>query len=119
MGIYMNAISGGNTFGPLICGFIVSNLSWRWQKWVSVIFTALNFFTILLFVPETRYRRETGQASVPACTSNEKIVTVDEKLIQPSSAGITSEKPLKTTWKQELSLWSGVSETNLAKMFVR
>lgn len=28
MGIYMNAISGGNTIGPLICGFVVQSLGW-------------------------------------------------------------------------------------------
>lgn len=30
LGIYMNAIAGGNTLGPLICGFVVTGLSWRW-----------------------------------------------------------------------------------------
>lgn len=30
LGIYMNAIAGGNTVGPLICGFVVTSLSWRW-----------------------------------------------------------------------------------------
>lgn len=32
MSIYMNAISGGNTIGPLICGFIITGTSWRWHK---------------------------------------------------------------------------------------
>jgi MFS family permease len=32
MGIYMNSISGGNTIGPLICGFVVQNIGWRWHK---------------------------------------------------------------------------------------
>ena len=30
LGLYMNAIAGGNTLGPLICGFVVTGLSWRW-----------------------------------------------------------------------------------------
>ena len=32
LGIYMNAIAGGNTVGPLICGFVVTSLSWRWYE---------------------------------------------------------------------------------------
>ncbi|EUC38749.1 hypothetical protein COCCADRAFT_32118 [Bipolaris zeicola 26-R-13] len=120
MGIYMNAIAGGNTFGPLICGFIVSNLSWRWQKWISAIFTGINFLTILFFVPETRYMREVGQVNTVLSPSNKKVVMTDEKLPQGSpSPGTPLEQLPKKTWKQNLSLWSGVSETNLAKMFVR
>ena len=36
-----NAISGGNTIGPLICGFVVQSLGWRWHKWIAVIFTGM------------------------------------------------------------------------------
>ncbi len=61
MGLYMNAISGGNTIGPLLCGFIVTGLSWRWHKWIAVVLTGLNFVSVLLFVPETRYHRDADQ----------------------------------------------------------
>ncbi|OAA56241.1 Major facilitator superfamily domain, general substrate transporter [Niveomyces insectorum RCEF 264] len=61
MGLYMNAIAGGNTIGPLICGFIVTGLSWRWHKWLAVILTALNFLAVLFGVPETRYLRDADQ----------------------------------------------------------
>ncbi|KAJ6196890.1 major facilitator superfamily domain-containing protein, partial [Bipolaris maydis] len=118
MGIYMNAIAGGNTFGPLICGFIVSNLSWRWQKWISAIFTGINFLTILCFVPETRYVREVGQVNTVLSPSNEKVVIGDEKLPQGSSPRTPLEQLPRKTWKQDLSLWSGVSETNLVKVFL-
>jgi MFS family permease len=35
MSIYMSAISGGNTIGPLICGFVVESIGWRWHKWIA------------------------------------------------------------------------------------
>lgn len=116
----MNAIAGGNTLGPLICGFIVSKLSWRWHKWIAVILTALNFIAVVLFVPETRYQRgETSSSSSPA-TSQEHVV--DEKTTASSfhrpSSHSTRRLPTKS-FLQNLSLWSGTPPTNLFKMFIR
>ena len=120
MGFYMNAVAGGNTLGPLICGFIVTNLSWRWHKWIAVILTGLNFVTIFLFVPETGYNREeVDRVGVAICPSNDKIVMADEKFLQRVSSGRALRQVPNKTWSQELSLWSGVSRTNLAKMFIR
>ncbi|KAI4929280.1 uncharacterized protein J4E92_004944 [Alternaria infectoria] len=120
MGLYMNAIAGGNTVGPLVCGFIATNLSWRWHKWIAAILTALNFLTILLLVPETRYTREHIKgAGVAICPSNDKIVMADEKHLRPKSSNRILHQEVKNTWRQELSLWSGVSETSLVKLFIR
>lgn len=111
-----NAIAGGNTLGPLICGFVVTNLSWRWHKWIAVIFTALNFVAVVLFVPETRYQRGSEVAS--AHVSQEKIAVVDKELLRRPSDESAPQLP-KKTFMQELSLWSGIPTTNLFKMFVR
>jgi MFS family permease len=120
MGMYMNAIAGGNTLGPLICGFIVTNLSWRWHKWIAVILTALNFLAILLLVPETRYTREVIKGvGVAICPSSDKIVMADEKYLRPKSSNQILYQHAKNSRRQELSLWSGVSETSLVKMFLR
>lgn len=62
MGIYMNSISGGNTIGPLICGFVVESIGWRWHKWMAVIFTGINFVAVLLFVPETQHNRDISKS---------------------------------------------------------
>ncbi|OCK81673.1 MFS general substrate transporter [Lepidopterella palustris CBS 459.81] len=131
MGIYMNSISGGNTIGPLICGFVVQSLGWRWHKWMAVIFTAINFFAVLLSVPETRYNRDSPEslsatASDQAISSTseedvgmEKGVSLSTKEISPTSPTEKIQAP-KKTFAQDLSLWSGVpSETNLFKMFIR
>ncbi|KAF2476527.1 MFS general substrate transporter [Lindgomyces ingoldianus] len=130
MGIYMNAISGGNTIGPLICGFIVQSLGWRWHKWIAVIFTAINFVAVLLFVPETRYNRDLGKSRLDASTSGlasvseegfsvEKIKSssVKEVARQPSSFPVPQVP--KKTFLQELSLWSGTPKTNLVLMAIR
>jgi MFS family permease len=130
MGIYMNFISGGNTLGPLICGFIVTGLSWRWHKWIAVILTALNFVTVLLFVPETRYFRDEN-LNVAGSQSNTVASSQDdlEKIAVSAKGGELNKEQAPTanvvtvpkkTWVQELSLWSGVApETNLFLMFIR
>jgi MFS family permease len=103
--------------GPLICGFIVTNLSWRWHKWIAVILTAVNFIAIIFFVPETRYNRDevvgTGIATCPST------MAADEKVYRQSSDNEEDQLTPKKSWMQELSLRSGVADTNLAKMFMR
>ncbi|KAF2196680.1 MFS general substrate transporter [Delitschia confertaspora ATCC 74209] len=131
MGIYMNAISGGNTLGPLICGFVVQSLGWRWHKWIAVIFTAVNFLAVLFFVPETRYDRRSelvGRLSasnsiqvLPHSDSEADVEKANEpttRQAKRSSTGSHSPIP-KKTFVQELRLWSGTSDTNLLKMFLR
>ncbi|KAH0140778.1 MFS general substrate transporter, partial [Aureobasidium melanogenum] len=57
MSWYVNSISAGNTLGPLICGFVVQGLSWRWQKIIAAILVGINFLVVVLFCPETRFDR--------------------------------------------------------------
>jgi len=118
--LWRNAIAGGNTLGPLICGFIVSHLSWRWHKWIAVILTALNFVAIVLFVPETRYHSDqpAGQTPDGVDSLHEKIAHGDTKCLRRASDESAPQVP-KKTFVQELSLWSDTPDTNLAKMFIR
>jgi MFS family permease len=118
---YRNAIAGGNTLGPLICGFIVSNLSWRWHKWIAVILTALNFLSVVFFVPETRYQRSDFADSKKiddTCPLQDDRVNADLKTIRCVSDDSLQQVPRKT-YTQELSLLSGIPSTNLFKMFIR
>jgi MFS family permease len=120
MGWYMNAIAGGNTLGPLICGFIVSNLSWRWHKWIAVILTAINFVCVVLFVPETRYQRseKRHEEGVDVAPLQDKVIHADMRSVRRTSDESVQQVP-KKTFVQELSLWSDVAQTNLFKMFLR
>jgi MFS family permease len=126
-GWYMIAIAGGNDIGPLICGFIVGSTSWRVHKWVSFGLAALNFLTVLLLCPETRYHRDDAmsqsttrfRADSDSKASSEG--TSDEKNIpqvNESSDGLV-QLP-KKSFLQDLSLVSGVpQQTSLLKLFLR
>ncbi|KAK5112425.1 hypothetical protein LTR85_011534 [Meristemomyces frigidus] len=138
LGIYMNAIAGGNTVGPLICGFVITGLSWRWHKWIAFIFTAVNFVVVLLFCPETRYDRfdpatypksaseSKGPASAGVFDEEAADGVPAEKTLSAGSTELSADHPAsrqdtpKKTWRRELGLWSGVpKDTNLFMLFVR
>jgi MFS family permease len=129
MGLYMNSISGGNTIGPLICGFVVESIGWRWHKWMAVIFTAINFLAVVLFVPETRYDRDISESlGAESTTAIDGLTSSSEEEIEAEKSatgavkevsGLPPQVPKKTYW-QEISLWSGVpTDTNLLEMFIR
>ncbi|KAK7970627.1 hypothetical protein PG996_000944 [Apiospora saccharicola] len=90
MGIYTNAISGGNTIGPLFCSFVLQGLSWRWHKWITTILTAMTFIAVLFFVPETRYYR-----------ANEQPSRVEEGLVPQDLTPLSLPRPdsLFTCWE--------------------
>lgn len=128
MSVYMNFISGGNTIGPLICGFIVSSVSWRWHKWLAFILSFINFLAVVFVCPETRYDRSVINATSPSASSTsisrapdeeapiEKTLSTNEKEMQ----GQHSIEMQPKTYRQQLSLWSGVpKDTNLLKLFIR
>lgn len=121
MGIYLNAIAGGNTIGPLICGFVVQGLGWRWHKWMAAIFVGVNWLMVIFFVPETRYFRDNNlEAAIPSGTETPSDQSSDlEKKRDYSPEATTNEVP-KKTFIQELSLWSGVDKNNsLLILFIR
>ncbi|KAK4200233.1 putative transporter in the major facilitator superfamily [Triangularia verruculosa] len=124
MGIYMNFISGGNTIGPLVCGFVVTGLSWRWHKWISAILTGINLVTVVMMVPETRYDRndtilQVQQLSGSEDNGQEKAKAGDDAEQAQQHRGVAMVP--KRSWIQEFSLWSGIpkDDTSLWKMFLR
>ena len=137
MSIYLNAINGGNTIGPLICGFIITGTTWRWHKWIAFVLTFFNWLAVLLFCPETRYFRSklnnvsadltTGPADLSRAHSDDmapteetkEAATTKFKQVADSLPSRQDQIP-KKTWLQEKSLWSGTpKDTNLLKLFVR
>jgi MFS family permease len=132
MGVYMNFISGGNTIGPLLCGFITSGVGWRWHKWLAFILTFINFLAVVFVCPETRYDRsylETLPVSTTASSSSSigKVSDEEEAPIEKTTSSneteVQRQRPSQVppkTYVQQLSLWSGVpKDTSLLRLFLR
>ncbi|KAJ8609944.1 hypothetical protein MRB53_038882 [Persea americana] len=122
MSFYMNSISGGNTLGPLVCGFVITGLSWRWHKWIAVILVAVNWLLVVFFFPETTYDRTTRSSSEPASpaasASPETSETYDTK---EALAEIRERSTIqKKTFLQEIKPWSNIKKTDsLPVLFLR
>jgi MFS family permease len=128
MSIYMGFISGGNTVGPLICGFIVSSVSWRWYKWLAFILTTINFLAVFFLCPETRYDRSAVIVATPPTTPSSICVSKFsddeensmEKTASANDRNLSTVQEKPKTYAQQLSLWSGVpKDTSLLKLFLR
>ncbi|KAF3761530.1 MFS general substrate transporter [Cryphonectria parasitica EP155] len=87
----------GPCVGPLMGGFINSNVNWRWTHYVMIIWASCMFLAIFFFVPETYHpvilrkkamhiRKETGDDrwKAPIEKSNKSMIrTVGYSLLRP------------------------------------
>lgn len=100
---------------------------------MASIFVGVNFLCVVLFVSETRYNRDFS-ASLATSTlptlSPDYFTGTEKKVVIPSPtatelqtpSGSRPDTPLvipHKTFLQRMSLYSGVSKTNVFKMFVR
>lgn len=57
MAVFSFSLSGGSQIGPMIAGFLIGARGWRWFFILCAILVGVNFVLIVLFFPETNYRR--------------------------------------------------------------
>lgn len=51
--VFANAAFTGPLLGPVIGGYTVQYLDWRWCEWFTLIISGVVFFLVLFFQPET------------------------------------------------------------------
>lgn len=69
MGIYFWAFFTGAWLGPVVAGTIAGHVSWRWFFWLAAIMQCVNLIALILFFPETKYRRENSVPKMPHATA--------------------------------------------------
>lgn len=75
MGVYALSLYGSNYLAPLISGFVNDGLGWKWVLYLSVIWNAVAFVFIFLFLEESSYARE----------------NIDDKTLTPIASRIPSK----------------------------
>ncbi|OQO00071.1 hypothetical protein B0A48_14274 [Cryoendolithus antarcticus] len=58
LGVYILATSIGTFLGPLIAGYISSNVGWRWIGWTSTIICGITLLVFIFTLEETAFERD-------------------------------------------------------------
>jgi len=140
MGYYIISIAWGSAVGPLCGGFLIENLGWQWQKWVSVILLCVNMLLFVFFFPETRFYRDTALQRETTVVKTETQSSEAETKAVPGAADIKSNesgsdhhpesnefgqengRPIgaRKSYLSELSLWSGINtQTSYISLILR
>jgi MFS family permease len=53
--VYGLGVLGGNEIGPLVSAYIIQTLSVRWAFFIVAISIFINMFTLIFFMPETKF----------------------------------------------------------------
>ncbi len=56
MAVFSAAPFAGPIVGPIVGGFVGDNAGWRWNYWVSLIFSGVIYVLVVLIIPETHHQ---------------------------------------------------------------
>lgn len=114
----LNCISN---MSPIICGPITTALGWRWLFILLVITIGVQLVLLMMFVPETTYKRdpryntdETPNTNLDeiAKIRHDRIEVLEEQPMDQDKEAkhVTSTLPVpkKKSWVQELKIYNGI-----------
>lgn len=133
IGLVLFLQSGITNAVSIIAGVILSNLGWKYNYYILLPFIALQTISVILFLPETAYRRDRPLTTEVANLNELKDTTVtpqveavpDNKAASESEVGHLeflererSQKAKKTFW-QDMALFNGTfTDSSLLKMML-
>ncbi|KAI0779033.1 MFS general substrate transporter [Trametes elegans] len=118
--IWSFAIMAGITLGPLICSYVIENLSWEFGFWFVSIPLGMTVIMMFFFVPETTFRRNESLRSLKGHDGDEdsaekSIITNDVESVHN-----TSSRDPTPTYRSQLKLWHGTfTDESLWRIFLR
>lgn len=130
--VYGLGVLGGNEIGPLVSAFIIQSLSVRWAFFIVAISIFINMFTLLFFMPETKFTgprpsilppaiddAAVDRIQVPSNSSEKATSDHFEEPIISIAMNDTASIP-KKSYLSSLAFCTGVDHTvNLRKTFFR
>ncbi|KII93279.1 hypothetical protein PLICRDRAFT_385585 [Plicaturopsis crispa FD-325 SS-3] len=131
-GIWSFSIMAGITAGPLICGYVIQNLSWQMGFWFVSIALGMAVLMVFFLVPETTYdRTRIPQARAEVLVgekdrnhmAKDDVKQSDEQLSNVSDAELGSDAtfPPAPSYASQLKIWNArpINDTNIARIFLR
>ncbi|KAI1212099.1 MFS general substrate transporter [Annulohypoxylon truncatum] len=129
MSWYIVFIAFGSSLGPLCGGYLIEYKGWAWGKWLSAILLGVNLLLIILFAPETRFRRspnlvERSDSSAISESTSEKVEGDKYEHLEVGGRSLPSSQPSSTfhrkTYLQSLNPWSGIArDTSYLSLILR
>lgn len=114
VGLWNFAVIVSVNVAPIISGYVIVNLGWRWSFWLLAICFGVLFGQIVIFFPETTFDRQTTIDALPNATSSEDpdMESSDEKgqFGTPKTTGTEylsqydSNSVISPRWKQVLGI---------------
>ncbi|KAI0801478.1 MFS general substrate transporter [Fomes fomentarius] len=117
--IWSFAIMAGITLGPLICSYVIQNLSWQFGFWFVSIPLGLTVIAVFFFVPETTFDREAALNQAKKNTSDRSSVEKSLSEVDVESDDHASQIP-QPTYISQLKVWHGTfTDESLWRTFLR
>ncbi|KGO74611.1 Major facilitator superfamily domain, general substrate transporter [Penicillium italicum] len=105
VGLWNFGVIVSTNLTPVVSGYVISNLSWRWSFWLEVIFFSIILVCVLFLFPETTFcRADEGIviAGIQHTPKDEKFA--GEKMSTASSLRAPSEEPRSSWWSSTFAL---------------
>ncbi|KAI0640296.1 MFS general substrate transporter [Trametes polyzona] len=104
--IWSFAIMAGITLGPLICSYVIENLSWEFGFWFVSIPLGMTVLGVFFFVPETTFKRQESSRAFKRHNSDNGSL---EKSAVASDVESISDVSQQATpsYLSQLKIWHG------------
>jgi MFS family permease len=70
VGLWNFGVIASVNLTPVISGYVISSLSWRWSLWLEALFFGVVLAAVICFFPETSFHREHREGTAVASTEH-------------------------------------------------
>ncbi|KAF3400285.1 hypothetical protein DPV78_005518 [Talaromyces pinophilus] len=99
VGLWNFGVIASVNLTPVISGYVISNLSWRWSLWLEALFFGVVLAAVVCFFPETSFNREHREGT--------PVASVEPKSDQSSEFVVETPSSSRGSWKAFVSDFIG------------
>lgn len=99
VGLWNFGVIASVNLTPVISGYVISNLSWRWSLWLEALFFGVVLAAVVCFFPETSFNREHREGT--------PVASVEPKSDQSSEFVVETPSSSRGSWEAFVSDFIG------------